>query len=82
MKITVRCSSDTRQRIRMLEKELQDIEYRMDTDMLSPDERVDLDIRRQELEDEINFAWQDDEAEWDYARRAQKFNSDGSLKYY
>lgn len=35
-----------------------------------------------EVEEQLNFAWQDDEAEWDYAREQQEFNPDGSLALY
>lgn len=42
-------------------------------------EQLSLDIH--ELEEQINFAWQDDEAEYNYALDRQEFNLDGSLIY-
>lgn len=41
--------------------------------------------RQQELadaEEQLNFAWQDDEAEYNYALEQQEFNPDGSLALY
>ena len=46
------------------------------------DELADAQEQLMELKDELNFAWQDDEAEWNYAREQQEFNPDGSLKFY
>lgn len=36
----------------------------------------------EELSEQLNFAWQDDEAEYNYAVEQQEFNPDGSLKLY
>lgn len=49
---------------------------------LDEDYIADLYQELNELEDELNFAWQDDESEWNYAREQQEFNPDGSLKLY
>ena len=46
------------------------------------DELIDYELELNELRDELNFAWQYDEAEYNYALEQQEFNPDGSLKGY
>ncbi len=48
----------------------------------SLEDTVDEQIELAELRDELNFAWQDDEAEYLYAVDRQEFNPDGSLVLY
>lgn len=79
MKRYIRSAED---RITELEDKIFYIQEELRNPDLPDDERVDLQLHLEELEDELNFAWQDDEAEWDYARQAQEFNPDGSLKLY
>lgn len=43
---------------------------------------VDYELKLSELKEQLNFAWQDDEAEYNYALEQQEFNPDGSLKGY
>ena len=81
-KEAVEASREVRDRIDYLENRIADVKTRLNDPDLSEDEREDLGMELHELEDELNFAWQDDEAEYDYAVRQQEFNPDGSLKYY
>lgn len=82
MKKVVRGSS-TRDRIEYLETKIQILEDFIDNHKYgNQDELVDAQIELDELKEQLNFAWQDDEAEWDYARNQQEFNPDGSLKLY
>ena len=46
------------------------------------EDTVDEQIELAKLKDELNFAWQDDEAEYLYAVEQQEFNPDGSLALY
>ena len=68
--------------ITALQDRLASIKEEIDNPDLSEDERQSLYEEMLTVEDELNFAWQDDEAEWDYARQRQEFNPDGSLKGY
>lgn len=45
------------------------------------EDTVDEQVELAELRDKLNFAWQDDEAEYLYAVERQEFNPDGSLVY-
>ena len=81
MKRVIRATS-TRSRISGLEKKIESIRDRLADPDLDEDERIDLGIELAEAEEQLNFAWQDDEAEWNYARDQQEFNPDGSLKWY
>ena len=74
--------ASTRDRIRDLEARIDEIDAQLNEPYIDPDLFESLALERAELEDELNFAWQDDEAEWDYARQRQEFNPDGSLKGY
>lgn len=83
MKRLIRATS--RNKIQQLEDRIAEIKNNIRTaqiEGLDEDYIVDLHQELSELEDELNFAWQDDEAEWNYAREQQKFNPDGSLKLY
>lgn len=68
-------------RIEILENEIAELKNRL-AENISEDERVELWINLSEAEEELNLAWQDDEAEYNYALERQEFNPDGSLKYY
>lgn len=83
MKRVIRCSKDNsdyidylQTKIRILEHDLERDEYRDDQERLDDYEALE------ELRQELNFAWQDDEAEYNYAVQQQEFNPDGSLKFY
>ena len=76
-------SSSTRDRIADLEDQIDILESHIENrEYADEDELVDMQIRLGELKEQLNFAWQDDEAEWNYAREQQEFNPDGSLKLY
>lgn len=64
------------EKIEILEEELYRNRY------LDPEERIDDQLELEELKEQLNFAWQDDEAEYNYALQQQEFNPDGSLKGY
>lgn len=81
MKRMIRATS-TRERISGLEKKIDELRDRLADPDLDEDERIDLGLELAEAEEQLNFAWQDDEAEYDYALRQQEFNPDGSLKGY
>lgn len=78
-------ASSTRDRISDLEKRIAELEEGLkyaratgaDYDVI-----IDYQLELDELRDELNFAWQDDEAEYNYALEQQEFNPDGSLKGY
>ena len=72
----------TRDRIYGLQARIDDLRSQLADPDLADDERVDIGLELAALEDELNFAWQDDEAEYNYALRQQEFNPDGSLKGY
>ena len=83
MKRLIRATS--RNEISQLEDRIAEIKNNIRTaqiEGLDEDYIVDLYQELSELKDELNFAWQDDEAEWNYAREQQEFNPDGSLKLY
>lgn len=75
-------AASTRDRISYLEDRIADIKTRLSEPDLAEDEVIDLGMELHELEEQLNFAWQDDEAEWNYAREQQEFNPDGSLVGY
>ena len=82
-KQAIKADTETsRQRISRLEDAIASIKWRLQTDYLTDDERTDLQMDLAELEEQLNFAWQDDEADYNYALERQEFNPDGSLKYY
>ena len=88
MKIThtkksVTASTSTRDRISYLEEQIAVLEDKIKNgDYVDPEEMIDDKLALDELRDELNFAWQDDEAEYNYALQQQEFNPDGSLKGY
>lgn len=88
MKIThskksITASTSTRDRIGYLEEQIAELEDRINnSDYDDPEELIDAKLALDELKDELSFAWQDDEAEYMEAYRAQEFNPDGSLKGY
>ena len=49
------------EKIEILEEELYRNRY------LDPEERIDDQLELEELKEQLNFAWQDDEAEYNYA---------------
>lgn len=71
----------TRDRISNLEERIEVLEGLIE-DCRDESLLVDLHLELAELKEELNFAWQDDEAEYNYAVEQQEFNPDGSLKYY
>mgnify|MGYP000933926412 CR=1 FL=1 len=76
-------ASSTRDRITSLEERIADIEERLHNDRYEdPEDRIDDHVELEELKEQLNFAWQDDEAEYNYALEQQEFNPDGSLKGY
>lgn len=75
----------TRDRISDLEEriaELEDTIAECKADGCDIDDIADYQAELYELKEELNFAWQDDEAEYDYAVEQQEFNPDGSLALY
>ena len=70
--------SDLEAKIKKLQQEY-DYRRKMGADV---DELIDYELELNELRDELNFAWQDDEAEYNYAMQQQEFNPDGSLRGY
>ena len=74
--------ASTRDRIRDIEDRIDEIDAVLADPYVDPDLAEDLNMERAELEDDLRFAWADDEAEWDYARQRQEFNPDGSLVGY
>ena len=85
MKRMIRSSITTRDRISKIQERIDDINViisELQAIGAEPEELIDYQLELQELEDELNFAWQDDEAEYNYAVEQQEFNPDGSLKYY
>lgn len=81
MKRMIRATS-TRERISGLEKKIDKLRDRLADPDLDEDERIDLGLELAEAEEQLNFAWQDDEEEYNYAVQQQEFNPDGSLKGY
>ena len=81
-KTNVTAASHARDKIGGLENRIADLRARLAEPDLAEDERIDLGQELAELEEQLNFAWQDDEAEYDYAIQQQEFNPDGSLKGY
>lgn len=76
-------ASSTRDRIASLEEKIANIEERLHNNRYrDPEDRIDDHIELEELKEQLNFAWQDDEAEYNYALEQQEFNPDGSLKGY
>lgn len=81
VKKPVLASTSTRDRISDLEERIDELEGLIE-DCHDENLLVDLYLELAELKDQLNFAWQDDEAEYNYAVEQQEFNPDGSLKYY
>jgi len=78
---TVKASTDTRDKISFLENRISSLKEMLNDPYFEGDP-YDVQQRIEELEEELNFAWQDDEAEYNYALEQQEFNPDGSLKGY
>lgn len=82
-KKSIKSSSDTRDRISYLQEKIEILkEYLARDEYEDPEDRIDDQMELEELEEQLNFAWQDDEAEYNYALQQQEFNPDGSLKGY
>lgn len=79
---SISASSDTRSRISNIEQRIAQIQNRLQDEDLDEFDRVSLNESLMELQQELNFAWQDDEQEYNEAFENQEFNSDGSLKGY
>ena len=76
-------SSSTQERISYLEDKIAILEDFIDNGKYGDEEElIDAQMQLNEQKEQLNFAYQDDEAEWNYAREQQEFNPDGSLKYY
>lgn len=78
-------ATSTRGRIAGLEERIVDLQNYIDSalaDGTPVEDLVDEQLELQELEDELRFAWADDEAEYNYALEQQEFNPDGSLRGY
>lgn len=86
MKIThQKIEASTHDRISMLEAKIAELEQQIaeaEAGEADPEYLIDKQIELDTLKDELNFAWQDDEAEYNYALQQQEFNPDGSLKGY
>lgn len=85
MKRWIHSGKSTRDRITYLENRISELESFLEDSKMSGadmDDLADTYAEIDRLKDELNFAWQDDEAEYDYAVEQQEFNPDGSLKYY
>lgn len=70
---------------RELEKELEELKAEMesmDLDDLDLDDLMFYHERKEELEERINFAWQDEEFEEDYAREAYRLGELTEEEYY
>ena len=80
----VESSTSTRDRISDLEERIESLKNYIEDCRARGcyQDTVDEQIELEELKEQLNFAWQDDEAEWNYAREQQEFNPDGSLKFY
>lgn len=81
MKRMIKASS-TRSTISSLQRRIDDLEIRLSEPDLDEEERIDIGMEIADLREQLNFAWQDDEAEYMYALERQEFNPDGSLKGY
>ena len=81
---TIQASSDTRNRISDLQNYIEELEAQLADPELDLDEsrKFELQMDLAEAKDNLNYAWQDDEAEYNYALERQEFNPDGSLKGY
>lgn len=76
-------ATSTKDRISYLEERIADLEEEIENDTYAdPDYLIDAQLELEELKEQLNLAWQDDEAEYYYALQQQKFNPDGSLKGY
>lgn len=76
-------ASSTSDKISYLQERIDVLEEKLRGDnYIDPEERIDDQIELEELKEQLNFAWQDDEAEYNYALQQQEFNPDGSLKGY
>lgn len=79
---TIQASTDTRDRIADLQNYIHQLQKELADPKLDDERRIDLQMDLYEAEENLNFAWQDDEAEYNYALEQQEFNPDGSLKGY
>ena len=81
---TIQASADTRNRIADLQNYIDRLEAELADPELDFDEsrKFELQMDLAEAKDNLNYAWQDDEAEYNYALERQEFNPDGSLKGY
>jgi len=81
---TIQASTDTRNRISDLQAYIDRLEAELADPELDLDEsrKFELQMDLAEAKDNLNYAWQDDEAEYNYALERQEFNPDGSLKGY
>ena len=85
MKRYIHSATSTQQKISKLEERIADLKQYIEeckADGCDLEDIIDEQQELMELEDELNFAWQDDEAEYNYALEQQEFNPDGSLKFY
>lgn len=83
MKRWIHAATSTRDRISYLQDKIDILkEYLARDNYEDPEERIDDQLELEELKEQLNFAWQDDEAEYNYALQQQEFNPDGSLKGY
>ena len=85
MKRYVHSATSTQQKISKLEERIADLKQYIEdcrADGCDPEDIIDEQQELMELEDALNFAYQDDEAEYNYALEQQEFNPDGSLKFY
>jgi len=72
-------------RISNLQDRIEELENRLNVMKMQgcdADDMVDIHLELQECRDNLNFAWQDDEADYNYALERQEFNPDGSLALY
>jgi hypothetical protein len=70
---------------RELEAELEELKAEMESkslDELDFDDLISYAQRKEELEERINFAWQDYEFEMDYAREAYRLGELTEEEYY
>lgn len=79
----IECADSTMDRITYLQNRISSIQEELANESdLDGERSVDLQIELSELKEQLNFAWQDDEREYNEAYERQEFNPDGSLKYY
>lgn len=80
---STKVEANTWDKISYLQDRISDLEDQLKRNYyLDPDELIDTQLELEDLREQLNFAWQDDEAEYNYALQQQEFNPDGSLKGY